>query len=249
MAGTTDWFVPFFSNEGYLAFHHAFVSRGQTSEQADFIEKAMSLAAPNELLDVPCGEGRMAIELARRGHHLTGVDLSEPLISEAQEISASEDLELRWEHGDMRELLWREEFDGAVCWWGSWGYFDDEGNRRFARAVAAALRPGRRFLIETHCAETLLPRFNRRGWSELDDTLVLESREWDHRTGRIETDWTFIRDGERREQHSSIRLYAYNELEALLRDAGFVTFEAFDSTSGEPFELGAARLAIVASKG
>jgi hypothetical protein len=34
-----------------------------------------------------------------------------------------------------------------------------------------------------------------------------------------------------------------------LRNAGFVTFEAFDSTSGKPFELGAERLAIVASKG
>jgi hypothetical protein len=30
--GTTDWFVSFFRNDGYLGFHHAFVSRGETGD-------------------------------------------------------------------------------------------------------------------------------------------------------------------------------------------------------------------------
>jgi hypothetical protein len=77
---------------------------------------------------------------------------------------------------------------------------------------------------------------------------VLESRTWDHRGSHIECDWTFIRGSERHEQHSTVRLHTYSELKALLRDAGFISFDAFDSTSGEPFGLAASRRAIVASK-
>jgi len=114
--------------------------------------------------------------------------------------------------------------------------------------VAGSLRPGGRFLIETPCLETLLPRFKARDWGEVGDTLVLESREWEAGTGRVEADWTFIRGDERVEQHSSIRVYGYRELEAVLRRAGFGSFEAFDPTTGESFGSGAARLAIVATK-
>ncbi len=247
MVGSPDWFEPFFRSEAYLGFHDAYVAEAATREEVDFIERVMGLGVPHELLDVPCGEGRMAIELARRGHRVTGVDLSEPLLDRAREASAGESV-LRWERHDARDLPYSERFDGAICWWGSFGYFDDDGNRAFARAVAAALRPGGRFLIETHCTETLFPRFNPNGWGTQDETIVLEARAWDHRSGRIETDWTFLRGVDRTEQHSSIRLYAYHELETLLREAGFRTFEAFDPRSGASFALGAARLAIVASK-
>ena len=60
---------------------------------------------------------------------------------------------------------------------------------------------------------------------------------------------TFIRGGDHHTQHSSVRLYTYSELERLLREAGFSSFDAFDPTNGNPFGLGASRLAMVAAKG
>ena len=49
--------------------------------------------------------------------------------------------------------------------------------------------------------------------------------------------------------HSSIRLYSFHELRELLTGAGFARCEGFDSTTLEPFGLGAGRLMLVATKG
>ena len=45
--------------------------------EADFIEKHLQVSHGAKLLDVPCGNGRLAIELARRGYQLTGIDIAE----------------------------------------------------------------------------------------------------------------------------------------------------------------------------
>jgi SAM-dependent methyltransferase len=73
----------------------------------------------------------------------------------------------------MRELPFEEEFDAAICMWGSFGYFDDEGNLAQARAAARALKPGGRYLIDNPTLESIYPRFRERNWFEAGDTTVL----------------------------------------------------------------------------
>lgn len=60
----------------------------QTRAEADFIEKMLCLPLQSKILDIPCGEGRLSIELAARSYQVTGVDLSQPLIKDAQSKSA-----------------------------------------------------------------------------------------------------------------------------------------------------------------
>jgi hypothetical protein len=143
--------------------------------------------------------------------------------------------------------------DGRVRWCselrGSFGYFDDEENLACAEAVAKALKAGGRFLIETFTAETLLPYFQERWWDRHAGILVLESRTYQHEQGRVEAEWTFIREGEEPVVHSSsIRLYTYSQLCQMLEAVGFVSFEGYDSLTREPFAFGAKRLTLVATK-
>ncbi len=181
---------------------------------------------------------------------MTGVDLSERFLDEGRRRAEADGLDLAWVRADMREISFESVFDAAVNYWGSFGYFDHDGDRRFAAAVARALRPGGRFLIDTHTLETVLPDFAQHMWHRIGETLVLQETRFDHERSRVDTEWTIVGpDGERDVRDSSIRLYTYAELTSLLRDVGFASFEGFDTASDEPFALGADRLTLVATKG
>jgi SAM-dependent methyltransferase len=242
-----DWWRSFFSGH-WLYLQGAWWSEEENREQADHVQRLLQLRESARVLDVPCGEGRLALELAARGHHVTAVDVTLPFLEEAKHKAAERGLDVEWVHRDMRRLAWDAEFDAAICWWGSFGYFSDADNARFVEAVAGALKPGGRFLVETLVLETLLPNFQARDWSKSGDTLILEERQWSHDDSRVEAQWTFVRDGVVEKRGSSIRTYSYRELAAVLKSAEFSSTEAFDSQTLEPFRLGASRLAVVATK-
>ena len=107
-----NWHIDFFRGVALDMWRIA-MSPEQTRAEADFLQKALRVSAPSHLLDVPCGNGRHSVELARRGHRVTGVDRSEEFIAEARASGAS--LEATWLEADMRQLPWRAEFDGAFC--------------------------------------------------------------------------------------------------------------------------------------
>ena len=232
----------------WLAVRFQLRGEEQTASEAATIERLLGLAPPARLLDVPFGDGRLALALAARGFRVTGVDLTAPLLRRARERAAAREVELELEQRDMRDLPWREAFEAAICFWGSFGYFDDEGNLEFARALCATLRPGGAFLVQTHVAETLFPQFQERGWQRAGELLVLEERRYDHRAGRVDAEWTFLADGRRSQEHSSIRLYTYRELCRVLLDAGFASCEGFAADGEEPFALGSRSLLLVARR-
>lgn len=224
----------------------------RTRAEASFIADALKLPDGAAVLDIPCGEGRHTIELARRGYATTGVDFNEAAISVARRRAAEARVDARFHVTDMREFASSEQYDAAVCFYGSFGYFDDEENLEFLRRVANALRPGGRFLLDGHVSESLFPKFRERDWSWMrqDPPIrVLEERRLDLHTGRIESTWTFVTPDGVESHHISIRIYSYRELTGLLSQAGFVGFEATETGTTEPFRLGSSRLALVASKG
>jgi len=130
------------------------------------------------------------------------------------------------------------------------GYFDDQQNLRFASRVAEALRAEGRFLIDIHVAESIFPKFRERDWQWVcqDPPLrILEERQWNLDSGRIESTWSFI--GETTSSHRiSMRIYTYRELCELLRAAGFSRFEAFETGTQQSFRLGSPRLSPIAQK-
>jgi SAM-dependent methyltransferase len=249
MDSATEWWESFFPDL-YLELqrHHGGAYVGDARQEAAFIARVLRVQPPARLLDVPCGAGRHALELASLGFGITGVDLTAGALEEARRHAAERHLALDWHRLDMRELPWTERFDGAYCFHGSFGYFNESGDRRFLAAAARALRPGARLLIDTHIAETLLPRFQARNWTRLGQHLLLEDRSYDHERGRVDTDWTLIGDDRVLQRTSSIRLYTYAELVRLLQGAGFWETEAYDTSTQLPFHFNAARLAIVAKR-
>ena len=242
----TDWWSGFFSGD-WASIQPQAWSVEQTLESVDLIEKTLQLPDAASILDVPCGDGRIAIELARRGYEVTGVDFSAEMIGLGRQAAADQGLRIDWLEGDMRVLPWRGKFDAAVCWWGSFGYFDDDGNAEFLRAVFGALRPGGRLLIDSPGLEVLLANWQARDWSRVGDFVVLEDRTFDAASSRANVRWTLLRAGEESVRESSVRLYSLRELTAIGREAGFADVGVIDDQTGEVMQEMPGRLFLLST--
>jgi len=240
-----EWWEDFFSGI-VLDLWKEVQDKPHTKAEADFILKVLGVPNGAALLDVPCGEGRLARELASRGYALTGVDISPDFLQEARSRATEKEMDIHWEHRDMRDLPWQHVFDGAFCFGGSFGYFEDEGNTDFVRGVCRSLKPGARFVLEIDVSmETLLPRLQAREWTRIGNFLFLEENQYDHAKGRLNTDYTFVRGGQVETRSGSHRVYTYRELVQLLESAGFSDVQSFGSLAREPFSLGSAHLFLV----
>jgi SAM-dependent methyltransferase len=244
----SDWWRTFFSG-AVVDFWLRAMPEEETRRECDFIEQMLQVSAPARLLDVPCGGGRHSLTLAARGYHLTGVDLSAEFLTAARSGSAERSLEVRWEHRDMRDLPWKEAFDGAFCFGNSFGYDEDEGNAAFLQAVAGTIKAGGRFVLDcSYISEILLPSLQERAWYPVGDMLALAERRYDPLGGRLQVEYTWIRAGRIEKQSMSARLYSYREMIQLLQGAGFRDVQGFGSLTREPFKLGSPRLLLTATK-
>jgi SAM-dependent methyltransferase len=248
MSGSQEWWQTFFSGAAVDCWLQA-TTLEQTQREADFIQQMLAVPPPADLLDVPCGGGRHSLALAARGYRLTGVDLSSEFLAAARSTAAERSLQVRWDERDMRDLPWKSEFDGAFCFGNSFGYYEDDGNAAFLRAVAGVLKPGAHFLLETaYITESLLPSLQERAWYQVGDFLALADRRYDPVYGRLHVDYIWIRDGRSEKRSMSARLHSYREVAQLLEAAGFTDVQGFGSLSREPFQLGSKALLMLATK-
>jgi len=98
------------------------------------------------LLEVACGPGRVARELARRGACLTGLDISAALLAKARAREAAEPLGISYLHADVTVsgVLGGQIFDGVAC---NYGLSDIDDLDGVLGNVAGALRPGGWFVF------------------------------------------------------------------------------------------------------
>jgi SAM-dependent methyltransferase len=242
----SNWHKDFFRGVALDMWRQAMTPE-QTRIEVDFLLKSLNARDGSRLLDVPCGVGRHSIDLAQRGCVVTGVDASDEMIATAR--SGSVALPATWIVADMRELPWSAEFDGALCFGNSFGYLDAAEARVFLNAVARALKPGARFAIETGmAAESILPTLQSRGWYKVGDIHMLSERRYHPREGRLDIDYTFIRDGVTDTRPSSCYVLTVNEICRLHEAAGLQPVELLGSANGEPYQMGSPRLILVSEK-
>ena len=118
-------------------------ARGESIHgEADLVD---SLLPPGgSVLDAGCGTGRVAIELARRGHDVVGVDLDPAML----DLARSKAPDLPWIEGDLASTIVttaagdQRQFDAAVAA-GNVMIFLERGTEAAVVAnIAAHLRPG-----------------------------------------------------------------------------------------------------------
>jgi len=234
-----NWWETFFEGVAVDMWLQA-VPPEHTRREAEKLERLLGVNAGAEILDVPCGGGRLSLAFAERGYRMTGVDLSLPFLEHARAAPGAE--AVCWEHRDMRDLPWRDRFDGAFCVGNSFGYLDDEGNEAFLRSVRAALKPGARLALETPMVlENLFGHLQPRPWWKAGDVYLLVENRYDPASSRLDIEYTFARNGTVEVRRGSHRAYAYRELVALIEAAGFSV------TTADPWTREAHAVSFVAT--
>ena len=245
-----DWPVAFFDDD-YLTIYRPQLSAERTRAEADFLERALGLAPGAELLDLACGFGRHAIEMARRGFRMTGVDFNARYLAIAAEEARAAGVEARWVEADMRALAFDAAFDGAYSYFTSFGYFSDAENEQVIERVARAIRPGGRFVLDVVNRDRILTHPQQRIWSQQSDgSLLMEEATLDLRSSRVASRQVLIpaEGGAQIVKSFDLRTYTCAELSALLRRHGLETREVWGGADGSAFSSESRRLIVLAER-
>lgn len=220
------------------------------------VEGLLQLAQPKlggDVLDIPCGTGRHAVALARRGFAVTGVDRTALYLERARSRAAEAGVEVELVEQDMRAFSRPQSFDLAINLFTSFGYFEDEEeDQRLLECFRASLRPGGVLVMEMHGKEQLCRDFRERDWHRLEDdggeSYLLEERHPRHDWSWIDTTWILVRDGVARRFTFGLRLYSGAELRRALEASGFSAVRLFGGLDGSPYDHEAERLVAVARR-
>ena len=202
----------------------------------------------SRVLDLCCGIGRHSIQFARRKFKVTGVDKTRQYIETAKRFARELGVKVNFVVDDMLHFR-KEDYDLAISYFSSFGYFESRGaDLKVAGNVAASLRDGGKFLIDILGKEIVARNYQRKNWVEAEDYVLLEERVVENGWTGIRTRWTIIRNGKFTELSIFHRLYSAVELIDLLIQAGFSDVKVYGDIKGRPYDTEASRLVAVAVK-
>jgi SAM-dependent methyltransferase len=246
---TRPWWEELFNDDFIRTM--AKVTDAQIAAEVDFVEESLGCEAGAMILDLACGTGRHAVELATRGYQVVGFDLSLAMLARASDEAQDRKQKINFVQGDMREMTFEETFDGIYSWNTSFGYFDEEKNGAVIARVHKALKKGGQFLLDVVNRDYIVRQAPSLAWFEGDGCICMDEMTIDFITSRMRVKRTLMMDdGRTKEIEYSIRVYALHELGKMLHDNGFRVAEVSGRTGtpGVFFGCESPRTLILAEK-
>lgn len=230
------WYQALFENYGQKYDSENFAQG--TSGECDFIEKEINYDKSLRILDIGCGTGRHSVELAKRGYHLTGVDLSESMLHRARQKAIEAKVIVDFRQGDARSLPFDAEFDLAImlCEGGFPLMETDEMNFQILQNAAKAMKQGGKFIFTT--LNGLFPLFHSvkdfmESHSE-DGNATYAEHSFDLMTFRDHNITSFVDDdGVEHRLACNERYYVPSEITWLLKSLGFHKIDIMGARLGE----------------
>lgn len=199
--------------------------------------------ATNQVLELACGTGALAVEFAKKGFDVTGLDLSEEMLTLASDRAIQEDVSINWVAGDMLDLTDIGKYQAVTCFSDSLCYMQNATQvQQVFKGVYQLLEESGTFIFDVHSIyqiDEVFPDYSFHDQTE--DFAFL----WDSYSGdsshSIEHFLTFFvkKEGEMFERFDELhkeRTYSLEMYQKMLTEVGFKVEVFADFTDDEPME-------------
>ena len=204
-----------------------------SQEMAAVLPKVMKqykipAAGTKRLLDVACGEGSFAVEMAKKGWNVTGIDQSEEMLRLAKHRAKKESVEVSFQNQDMRFIDFASEFDLVTCWFDSLNYLITNDDLQSAfNSISRSLKPNGWLIFDMNTTYGLAVEWQRNRCyvqQETPDLLELHRTDFDFEKNLacVRITW-FISVGDKWEKYEEKhveRAFSLEEIEKCLEYAG-----------------------------
>lgn len=250
MQATTENVNSTFFKGLYKEVWRKLINPGLTKAEGEFIFEIAQLAPGSKVLDLMCGYGRHAVELARKGCHVTAIDNLPDYINDIEKEISDEHLHVNALVGDVLQLDAGDVFDAAICMGNSIAFFNESETKQLLQSVSASLKSGGTFIINSWMiAEIAIRHFKQREWMQVDDYKYLLDYTYKFFPSRIESEHTIIRsDGATEVINGVDYIFTLDELNNMMLQANMQIKSLYATPRKKPFALGDATIYIIAEK-
>lgn len=221
-----------------------------TDQEVRFITDVLQLKSGASILDLYCGYGRHAIELAKQGFDVTGIDATQDFldiaIQKAQEEAA---INVRFFQQDMRDLNYDQQFAAVINMFAAFGYFTDDENANVIKLIAKALKPQGLLLIDLLNRDWMVKNSLNRYWRHpsgeyvlsykvmLENGIAKMKRQLINQVTDTKIQYEFV-----------LRAYSLPEMANILNNNGLSIIDTYGGFDGRPYSSETPRMIILAQK-
>ena len=200
-----------------------------TIKEIDFLVEEFLLPTGSSIIDVGCGTGRHSIELAKRGFNVTGIDISEGMLSEAVKTAKAENVEVNFIKADATGFKTDDKYDAAVCLcegaFALIGVDEDpfEHDSKILKNINAILKDGAKFIITTLNALRMIREYSQDDVKKgiFDPYTLTETHPMEYKTD-LGNEKVIVKE----------KGYTALELKYLLESSGFFVENIWGGTAG-----------------
>jgi ubiquinone/menaquinone biosynthesis C-methylase UbiE len=191
---------------------------------------------PHRLLDACCGTGTVAEMLVREGFHVSGFDISAPMIERAREKALRKKLDIEYWVSDAASVQLNREFDAAYSFFDSLNNITEPARLQSALTqIGKHVSPGGSLIFDLNTAYSFEARmFDQQNLSRKARLRYKWVGEWDADRKIITVQMRFWRGDEEFEEIHRQRAYEEAEVREMLENAGFQDIRTYHSYTLDP---------------
>lgn len=216
-----NWFVKWFDTQ----YYHILYKDRDYQEAGMFIDNITSylnLPENAKVLDLACGKGRHSVYLNKLGFEVTGADLSENSINQAQK---NKNETLHFVVHDMREPF-EQKFDAIFNLFTSFGYFDnDQDNITTLKAIKESLSEFGFAVLDFMNVEKVIPNLVASEVKTIEGIDFHINRRFEN--GYIYKDISFEDNSEEYNFIERVKAFRLEDFEQMMEESGIYLLDVF----------------------